>query len=202
MQSAEQQKCQPHTGLHRNQQCQQRPGSDNCRQPDQGDLRRQKLCCHRSTLCPALCFQLWTPELLSHHCFDHAATHTLSVLGLVNSVLNLLKAPIVYLNKAATGFYTLIAKPRLLVTEYTRFFVREDTYTCYFINTDKTITFLVTELIFYSFISLVNITIGSNVSALTLGCLRCENTEKQVSLYSWVCRNQRQDSAKTQTHTS
>lgn len=131
---------------------------------------------------PSPVLQLQTPELLSHHCFDHAATHILSVLGLVNSLLNLLKAPIVYLNKAATGFYTLIAKPRFLVTQYTRFFVREDIHTCYFINTDKTITFLVTELISYSFISLVNITIGSNVSALTLGCLRCENTEKQLSI--------------------
>lgn len=98
---------------------------------------------------PSPVLQLQTPELLSHHCFDHAATHTVSVLGLINSILNLLKAPIVYLNKAATDFYTVIAKSRFLVTHYTLyFFVREDTCTCYFTNTDKTITFLVTELIF------------------------------------------------------
>lgn len=63
-------------------------------------------------------------------------------------------------------------------TLYSYFFVKEDRYTCYFINTDKTITFLVTELIIYGFISLVNSAIDSNVSALTLGCLRCTDTEK------------------------
>lgn len=103
MQSAEQQKRQFHTWLHRNQHCQQRPGSGNCKQPDQGDLRWQKVCCHRSTLCPALCFS-FRHQSCCHHYFDPAATHTVSVLGLVNSVLNLLKAPIVYLNKAATRF--------------------------------------------------------------------------------------------------
>lgn len=59
-----------------------------------------------------------TPELLSHHCFGHAVTHTVPVFGLFNSILNLLKAPIVYLNKAATGFCTVIAKSKFLVTHY------------------------------------------------------------------------------------
>lgn len=118
MQSAEQQKCHLHTGLHRNQHSQQRPGSGNFRQPDQGDLKWQKVCCHRSTL-PSPVLQLQTPEPLSHHCFGHAATYIVPVLGRFNSIVNLLKAPIVYLNKAATGFCTVIAKPRFLVTHYT-----------------------------------------------------------------------------------
>lgn len=68
---------------------------------------------------PSPVLQLQTSELLSHHCSDHAETHTVSVLGLNSSILNLLKAPIVYLNKVATCFYTVIAKLRFLITHYT-----------------------------------------------------------------------------------
>lgn len=100
---------------------------------------------------------------LSHHCFDDlwswCNTHTPSVSGLSNSIINLLKAATVYLKKATAGFYTLIVKARFLITQYTLLSFWEKMgilgHTCYFIliNTATTIIFHVTGLLRFCFSS-------------------------------------------------
>jgi len=121
MQSAEQQKCQHHTGLYKHQR---RPGPGKCAKPEQKRPQIMKGVLPQKHAVPNPILQLemselaqssllwWSLVMLQHK-------HTAPVSGLFNSILNLLKAPMVYLNKAAAGFYTVIAKARFLVRQYT-----------------------------------------------------------------------------------
>lgn len=159
MQSAQQQKCQHHAVLHKNQHSQHRPAGQ-VHKARLGETSGHERCfateARRAQPCTSGLRPLEMPELAQSSLLWSSLvmvqhTHTISASELFNSILNLLKAPMVYLNKAAAGFYTLIAKARFLVTRYTLLPLREKMgilgYTCYFINTDPTIIFRVTGLI-------------------------------------------------------
>lgn len=125
MQPAEQQKCQHH-----------RAGPGKCTKPDQETPLVVKACCRRSTWCPGLRSSLRRRGYLSHHCFGdlwswcNTHAHCICLRSLQFYILHLLKAPMVYINKAATGFYTLTAKSKVPChTTYSPFFAREDGYT-------------------------------------------------------------------------
>lgn len=167
--------CQHHAGLHKNQHSQHRPGPSN----RLGEISS----CERCPATEARCAQPEMPELaqsslLSWSLVTVQHPHTISISGLFHSTLNLLKVPMVYLNKATTSIYTFIAKAMSLVTQYTLLSLQEKMgklgYTCYFINHHLLCNR--THLLSFCFSSQQALQKAMHLASH--GCLRCSEPEK------------------------